>query len=53
MVLRWCAAGMLEACKQFRCFNGFMHRLPALRKALNRRIFGTATAQCDDEDVFA
>ena len=33
MVLRWCAAGMLEASKQFRRVNGFMH-LPALRKAL-------------------
>jgi hypothetical protein len=33
MVLRWCAAGMLEASKQFRRVNGFLH-LPALRKAL-------------------
>jgi len=33
MVLRWCAAGMVEASKQFRRVNGFMH-LPALRKAL-------------------
>jgi len=34
MALRWCAAGMAEAAKQFRKVNGLMH-LPALRKALN------------------
>jgi hypothetical protein len=34
MALRWCAAGMAEARKQFRKVNGFMH-LPALRKALD------------------
>jgi len=33
MTLRWCAAGMIEASKQFRRVNGFMH-LPALRSAL-------------------
>lgn len=33
MALRWCAAGMNEAAKQFRRVNGFMH-LPALRAAL-------------------
>jgi len=33
MALRWCAAGMVEASKQFRRVNGFMH-LPALRAAL-------------------
>ena len=33
MVLRWCAAGMVEASKQFRRVNGFMP-LPALRSAL-------------------
>ena len=37
MVLRWCAAGMVEASKQFRRVNGFMH-LPALRKALETTI---------------
>jgi transposase-like protein len=37
MVLRWCAAGMVEASKQFRRVNGFMH-LPALRKALEKTI---------------
>lgn len=34
MALRWCAAGMDEAKKQFRKMNGFFH-LPALRKALD------------------
>ncbi len=34
MVLRWCAAGMLEAAKQFRRVNGYLH-LPALRDALD------------------
>ena len=35
MALRWCAAGMLEAAKQFRRVNGHLH-LPALRAALER-----------------
>ena len=34
MALRWCAAGMGEAAKQFRKVNGFLH-LPALRDALD------------------
>ena len=34
MALRWCAAGMAEAKKQFRRVNGHMH-LPALRLALD------------------
>ena len=42
MVLRWCAAGMVEASKQFRRVNGFMH-LPALRKALDKTIADDAT----------
>ena len=37
MALRWCAAGMAEAAKQFRKVNGFLH-LPALRKALEDHI---------------
>jgi putative transposase len=37
MALRWCAAGMLEAAKQFRRVNGFLH-LPALRAALNAHV---------------
>lgn len=35
MALRWCAAGMAEATKQFRRVNGHMH-LPRLRAALDR-----------------
>ena len=37
MALRWCAAGMIEAGKQFRRVNGHLH-LPALRAALEREI---------------
>ena len=37
MALRWCAAGIGEAAKQFRKVNGFMH-LPALRKTLDAYI---------------
>jgi len=29
MVLRWCAAGMGEASKQFRRVNGFLHLSPS------------------------
>lgn len=35
MALRWCAAGMVEAGKQFRRVNGHLH-LPTLRAALER-----------------
>ena len=35
MALRWCAAGMVEAGKQFRRVNGHLH-LPTLRSALER-----------------
>ena len=37
MALRWCAAGMVEAGKQFRRVNGHLH-LPALRDALERHV---------------
>jgi transposase-like protein len=37
MALRWCAAGMAEAAKQFRKVNGFMH-LPELRQKLDATI---------------
>ncbi len=37
MALRWCAAGMVEASKQFRRVNGHLH-LPALRTAHERRV---------------
>ena len=36
MALRWCAAGMVEAGKQFRRVNGHLH-LPALGAALNAK----------------
>ncbi|MGC9961600.1 MAG: IS256 family transposase [Acidimicrobiales bacterium] len=49
MALRWCAAGMVEATKQFRRVNGFLH-LPALRNALDRYVAaGTVTPPCEDE----
>jgi hypothetical protein len=37
MALRWVAAGMGEATKQFRRVNGYLH-LPALRAALDATI---------------
>ena len=37
MTLRWCAAGLVEAGKQFRKVNGFLH-LPALRRALDAEV---------------
>jgi putative transposase len=37
MALRWCAAGMIEAGKQFRRVNGHLH-VPALRAALEREV---------------
>jgi len=37
MALRWCAAGLVEAGKQFRRVNGHLH-LPALRTALERQV---------------
>jgi putative transposase len=53
MALRWCAAGMLEASKQFRRVNGHMH-LPALRAALERHVAEqTAGADRHDETVKA
>ena len=37
MALRWCAAGMAEAGKQFRRVNGHLH-LRSLRAALDRHV---------------
>jgi putative transposase len=42
MALRWCAAGMGEAKKQFRKANGFLH-LPALRKTLDAYVAAGVT----------
>jgi putative transposase len=51
MALRWCAAGMLEATKQFRKVNGFLH-LPALRRALNAEVAKMTVTPTDyDQDV--
>jgi putative transposase len=53
MALRWCAAGMVEASKQFRRVNGHLH-LPALRAALERHVAAeTVGADCDTQDVSA
>jgi putative transposase len=46
MVLRWVAAGMGEAAKQFRRVNGHLH-LPALRGALDESIKAVTPAKED------
>jgi len=53
MALRWCAAGMVEASRQFRRVNGHLH-LPALRAALERHVgVDTVRADCHDQTVSA
>ncbi|WP_407935551.1 IS256 family transposase [Jatrophihabitans cynanchi] len=53
MALRWCAAGMNEASKQFRRVNGHLH-LPALRAALDAHVAAqTVGALRHDEPVIA
>ena len=53
MALRWCAAGMVEASKQFRRVNGHLH-LPVLRAALERHVTAeTVGADCNTPDVSA
>ena len=53
MALRWCAAGMVEASKQFRRVNGHLH-LPALRTALERHIAAeTVGTDCNTQTVSA
>jgi putative transposase len=49
MVLRWCAAGMVEAGKQFRRVNGYLH-LPALRAALEAEVAEAVTGPCEDQE---
>ncbi|MCA1822620.1 MAG: IS256 family transposase, partial [Pseudonocardia sp.] len=51
MALRWCAAGMVEAGKQFRRVNGHLH-LQSLRDTLNR-VTETVGAVRQDETVNA
>lgn len=46
MALRWCAAGMLEAAKQFRRVQGHLH-LAALRAALDTHFNTDVTRACD------
>jgi putative transposase len=53
MALRWCAAGMVEANKQFRRVNGHLH-LATLRSALERHVAAeTVRADCNTQHVSA
>jgi putative transposase len=54
MALRWCAAGMTEAKKQFRRVNGHLH-LKSLRNALNEhaRVGDTPPDYSLEEEVAA
>jgi putative transposase len=53
MALRWSAAGIAEAGKQFRRVNGYLH-LPALRRALDEHVAAeTVGAVRHDEPVIA
>ncbi|HYN08465.1 MAG TPA: IS256 family transposase [Vicinamibacterales bacterium] len=50
MTVRWCAAGMLEAAKQFRRVKGHLH-LRALRAELDKRASVTTPAYQQAKDV--
>lgn len=50
MVIRWCAAGMLEAAKQFRRVKGHLH-LRALRTALDAQFAATPAITEPTADV--
>jgi len=52
MALRWCAAGMVEAGKQFRRVNGHLH-LPSLRAALERAIAEPVGTVVHNDEVSA
>lgn len=52
MALRWCAAGMSEAAKQFRRVNGHLH-LAALRASLNKHFELDVTPACDNQEEAA
>jgi putative transposase len=53
MALRWCAAGIAEAGKQFRRVNGHMH-LAALRRTLDEHVAAqTVAAVRQDDNVIA
>ena len=52
MALRWCAAGMVEAGKQFRRVNGHLH-LPTLRSALERETAESVVPVVHNDQVSA
>ena len=52
MALRWCAAGMVEAGKQFRRVNGHLH-LPTLRAALEREAAKNVVPDVHNDQVSA
>jgi transposase-like protein len=52
MALRWCAAGMVEAGKQFRRVNGHLH-LPTLRAALEREAAKSVVPVVHNDQVSA
>jgi transposase-like protein len=52
MALRWAAAGMIEAGKQFRRVNGHLH-LPALRVALEADAAKTTAPRLSDQGIDA
>jgi hypothetical protein len=52
MALRWAAAGMIEASKQFRRVNGHLH-LPALRAALEAEARKTVGPVVQDAEIAA
>ena len=47
MALRWCAAGMVEAAKQFRRVNGHLH-LPRAARRARRALQHAVTPSCED-----
>jgi putative transposase len=50
MALGWCAAGMVEAGKQFRRVNGHLH-LPTLRTALQRHVAAETVSTAEHTDT--
>ena len=52
MALRWCAAGMVEAGKQFRRVNGHLH-LTTLRAALEREVAKSVVPVVHNDQVSA
>jgi len=52
MALRWCAAGMIEAGKQFRRVNGHLH-VTTLRAALERAVAESVVPDVHNDQVNA